>query len=62
MKKILAGSISGAAAAIAGASSAFAGVQLGAPLGTSLPIAEGGLLGVVAAAVAGGIWLAKRKG
>ena len=31
------------------------------PLGISLPIAEGGLLGLVAASVIGGVWLVRRK-
>jgi len=31
------------------------------PAGVSAPIAEGGLLGLAAAGVIGGIWLARRK-
>ena len=31
------------------------------PLGTSVPIVEGGLLGLVAAGVVGGVWIARRK-
>jgi hypothetical protein len=30
-------------------------------LGTSVPFAEGGLIGIAAAGVVGGIWLARRK-
>ena len=37
------------------------GVQLGSTLGTSLPIAEGGLLGLAVAGVVAGVWLARRK-
>jgi hypothetical protein len=36
-------------------------VPLGAPLGGSLPIAQGGLLAMVAVGVAAGIWVARRK-
>ena len=31
------------------------------PQGSTAPIAEGGLLGLAAAGVIGGIWLARRK-
>jgi hypothetical protein len=30
-------------------------------LGTSVPFAEGGVIGIAAAGVVGGIWLARRK-
>jgi hypothetical protein len=40
---------------------AHAGVSLGAPLGTGLPFAEGGLLGIVAATVVAGIYIKRRK-
>lgn len=62
MRKFTAFSAALAAFVAAGSSTAFAGTTLSAPLGGALPIAEGGLLGLVAAGVAGGIWLARRKG
>ena len=37
------------------------GVQLGGPLGTSLPFAGGGVLAVAAAAVVAGIFVKRRK-
>jgi hypothetical protein len=37
------------------------GVSLGAPLGTSLPFAGGGILAVAAVAVVGGIFLKRRR-
>ena len=37
------------------------GQSLSAPLGTSLPIAGGGLIALVAASVIGGAWLIRRK-
>lgn len=37
------------------------GAELSASLGSSLPIAQGGLLAMVAAGVAAGIWVARRK-
>mgnify|MGYP006279608131 CR=1 FL=1 len=37
------------------------GAELSASLGGSLPIAQGGLLAMVAAGVAAGIWMARRK-
>ena len=49
------------AALMASATPAHAGIALGAPLGTVLPSAAGGLLGIVAAAVVVGIYLVRRK-
>ena len=53
------------AAIVASAAEALAGQRLGLPvgreLGEVLPIAEGGLLGLVAAGVVGGVWLIRRK-
>ena len=40
---------------------AHAGVALGAPLGAVLPFDAGGLLGIVAAAVVGAIYVTRRK-
>lgn len=53
--------LAGVALAAASVATAEAGVVLSAPLGGSLPIAEGGLFAFAAAAVAAGVWLAKRK-
>ena len=36
-------------------------VPLSSPLQAALPFAEGGLLGLAAAGVIGGVWLARRK-
>ena len=47
------------AALAVSATSAFAGTL--SALGGTVPIAEGGILGLVAAGVVGGIWLARRK-
>ena len=37
------------------------GEQLGVILGTGLPFGDGGILGLAAAGVIGGVWLARRK-
>jgi len=42
-------------------SAAYATVALGVPLGTPLPFAGGGVLGVAAAAVVAGIFVKRRK-
>jgi hypothetical protein len=42
-------------------SAAYAGVTLGASLGTPLPFAGGGVLGIAAAAVVAGIFVKRRK-
>jgi hypothetical protein len=52
-------------ATVAAASPAFAGITLGTPLsavlGGSLPFGGGAILGLVAAGVVGGVWIARRK-
>ena len=39
----------------------LAGIRVSATAGAPTPIAEGGLLGLAAAGVIGGIWIARRK-
>ena len=58
--------ISTIAVMAASISKAFAGVlpmpiSLGDPLSTVMPFADSGILGLAAAGVIGGIWLARRK-
>ena len=62
LTKTLVQTLAASAATVTIASApAFAGQALGTPLGGSLPIAGGGLIGLVAAGVAAGIWIARRK-